>query len=134
MRSVSIHRQLGERAAAGTGDLPSQQLDDAVVHSVVVRFHDSVSVPVTEPKQSGLLDGGSQQLIEFRIGCWQCGSPTNQCAPQVFLLAIGQARMRRTDVRPMFNRRAISALGTPARCSFRISATCSPAVIGRPNR
>jgi len=33
--------------------------------------------------------------------------------------AIGQARMRRTDVRPMRNRRAISALLTPARYSFR---------------
>ena len=39
------HRSpVGERAAAGTGDLPCQQLDDAVVLSVVVRFHDSVSV------------------------------------------------------------------------------------------
>jgi hypothetical protein len=50
---------VGKRAAAGTGDLPGQQLDDAVVLSVVARVHDSVSVPITEPKQSGLLDGGS---------------------------------------------------------------------------
>ena len=74
---VAEHRRRGqspsiaswERVAAGTGDLPGQQLDDAVVFSVVVRFHDSVSVAVTESKQSGLLDSSSQQLIELRIGC-----------------------------------------------------------------
>jgi hypothetical protein len=38
------------------------------------------------------------------------------------------AGMRRTEVRPMCNRRAISALLTPARCSFRTSALCSAAV------
>ncbi len=32
------------------------------------------------------------------------------------------ARMRRTEVRPTWSWRAISALATPARCSFRISA------------
>lgn len=31
-------------------------------------------------------------------------------------------RIRRTEVRPTWSRRAISALATPARCSFRISA------------
>ncbi len=35
---------VGERATAGTCDLPGLQLDDPVVLSVVVRFHDSVSV------------------------------------------------------------------------------------------
>ena len=39
-------------------------------------------------------------------------------APQ-FLAEIGQPRIRRTEVRPMFSRRAISALLTPARYSFR---------------
>jgi hypothetical protein len=34
----------------------------------------------------------------------------------------------------MFNRRAISDLLTPARCSFRISAACTAAVAGRPSR
>src|SRR5712671_3334393 len=42
--------------------------------------------------------------------------------------------MRRTEVRPILSRRAISALATPARRSFRISAAFSPAVIGRPRR
>jgi hypothetical protein len=41
--------------------------------------------------------------------------------------------MRRTEVRPTFNRRAISDLLTPARCSFRISTECKAAVAGRPN-
>jgi hypothetical protein len=40
-------------------------------------------------------------------------------------------RIRRTDVRPIRNRRAISDLLTPARCSFRISAVCRAAVAGR---
>lgn len=44
------------------------------------------------------------------------------------------ARMRRTGVRPTFNRRAISDLLLPARCSFRIAGAWSPAVIGRPSR
>ena len=52
----------------------------------------------------------------------------------LFLLEIGQAKIRRTDVRPIFNRRAISDLLMPARCSFRISAACTAAVAGRPNR
>ena len=40
----------------------------------------------------------------------------------LFQLEIGRAKMRRTEVRPICSRRAISALATPARCSFRISA------------
>src|SRR5262245_59193316 len=42
--------------------------------------------------------------------------------------------MRRTEVRPICIRRAISDLLTPARCSFRISAACAAAVAGRPSR
>ena len=43
-------------------------------------------------------------------------------------------RIRRTEVRPICRRRAISDLLTPARCSFRISAACRAAVAGRPSR
>src|SRR4029434_74498 len=43
-------------------------------------------------------------------------------------------RIRRTEVRPICTRRAISDLLTPARCSFRISAACTAAVAGRPSR
>ena len=42
--------------------------------------------------------------------------------------------MRRTEVRPMFRRRAISALLTPARWSLRISGDLTAAVAGRPSR
>ena len=42
--------------------------------------------------------------------------------------------MRRTEVRPICSRRAISDLLTPARCSFRISAAWTAAVAGRPSR
>src|SRR5437764_1342852 len=42
--------------------------------------------------------------------------------------------MRRTDVRPICSRRAISDLLTSARRSFRISAVCAAAVAGRPSR
>src|SRR5437667_6597682 len=38
------------------------------------------------------------------------------------------ARMRRTEVRPIVNRRAISELLMPARCSFRTWSAWSPAV------
>ena len=40
----------------------------------------------------------------------------------LFLWGIGHAKIRRTEVRPMFRRRAISDLLTPARCSFRTGA------------
>src|ERR1700694_3690936 len=42
--------------------------------------------------------------------------------------------MRRTEVRPISNRRAIWALLTPARYSFRTWSAWSPAVRGRPRR
>lgn len=51
----------------------------------------------------------------------------------LFLQEIGQARMRRTEVRPISKRRAISALLTPARYSFRALSAWSPAVRGRPS-
>src|SRR5882724_5329801 len=51
----------------------------------------------------------------------------------LFLQEIGQARIRRTEVRPVCKRRAISALLTPARYSFRALAAWNPAVTGRPN-
>src|SRR5262249_23109222 len=52
----------------------------------------------------------------------------------LLLTEIGQPKMRRTEVRPIFSRRAISDLLTPARCSFRISAAWTAAVAGRPSR
>jgi len=42
--------------------------------------------------------------------------------------------MRRTEVRPIFNWRAISALLTPVRNSFRTSVFFRAAVLGRPSR
>src|SRR5581483_12012275 len=44
------------------------------------------------------------------------------------------SRTRRTEVRPICSRRAISDLLTPARWSFPISAACAAAVAGRPRR
>src|SRR5450759_2790553 len=43
------------------------------------------------------------------------------------------ARIRRTEVRPICNLRAISALLMSARCSARTSSAWSPAVMGRPS-
>ena len=43
-------------------------------------------------------------------------------------------KIRRTEVRPICRRRAISDLLMPARCSFRISAAWTAAVAGRPSR
>src|ERR1700677_2607104 len=57
--------------------------------------------------------------------------PKNRC--DLFLLEIGQARIRRAEVRPICNRRAISALLTPVRYSFRTWPAWSPAVMGRPS-
>lgn len=48
--------------------------------------------------------------------------------------AIGYASIRRTEVPPICNRRAISHLLLPARYSFLISAACRAAVAGRPRR
>src|SRR5476649_2312035 len=48
-----------------------------------------------------------------------------------FFQEIGHARIRRTEVRPICKRRAISALLTPARYSFRALSAWSPAVMGR---
>jgi hypothetical protein len=52
----------------------------------------------------------------------------------LFQREIGQAKIRRTEVRPIRRRRAISDLLMPARCSFPISAACAAAVAGRPSR
>ena len=58
---------VGERAAAGAADLVRQQLDDAVVFAIVVRFDDANFVLVAKLKQPGLFDRCSQQLIEAWI-------------------------------------------------------------------
>ena len=52
----------------------------------------------------------------------------------LFLWEIGQPKIRRTEVRPMFRRQAISDLLTPARCSCRISTAWMAAVAGLPSR
>jgi hypothetical protein len=50
------------------------------------------------------------------------GDDALSSSPEFEAAAMGYAdcaRMRRTEVRPICNRRAISALLTPARCNFR---------------
>lgn len=42
--------------------------------TVVMWFDDSIFIEVAESKQSGLFDGGSQQLIKVRIGHWHTES------------------------------------------------------------
>ena len=70
---------VGERAAAGSADLIRQQLDDAVVFAIIVRFDDPILVAVAKSNQPGLFDRSAQQLIEVRI--WRRESPSNQFAP-----------------------------------------------------
>jgi hypothetical protein len=48
----------------------------------------------------------------------------------LLLQEIGQARIRRTEVRPICKRRAISALLTPARYSFRALSAWEPGGYG----
>ena len=52
----------------------------------------------------------------------------------LFLREIGQPQNPANRSAADRERRAISDLPTPARCSFRISAAWSPAVMGRPSR
>ena len=51
----------------------------------------------------------------------------------LFPAEIGHAKMWRTEVRPICNRRAISALLMPARCSTLTSSAFVAAVMGGPN-
>ena len=66
---------VGKRAAAGAADLIRQQLDDAVVLTVIVRFDDPVFVPVAKSNQPGLFDRRSQQLIEVSDPVLACEGP-----------------------------------------------------------
>jgi hypothetical protein len=58
---------VGKRSAAGTADLIRQQLDDAIVLTIIVRFDDAIFIEVAKSNQSGVFDRRSQQLIEVRI-------------------------------------------------------------------
>ena len=72
-------------------------------------------------------------IIAARIGIWAGTARCRRPRPEFTALDYaGGARIRRTDVRPICRRRAISALLMPARCSFRTWLAWSPAVTGRP--
>ena len=54
---IHLHQYpVGKRAGAGSGNLPSQQLDRAVEDSVIVRLNDARFVVVDEPHHAPLLD------------------------------------------------------------------------------
>jgi len=54
--------------ATGTADLIREDLDDAVVNPVVVRFDNPFLVSITEPKKAPLIDRVPDQGIDFRLG------------------------------------------------------------------
>jgi hypothetical protein len=56
--------------AAGAAHLIREELDDAVVNPVVVRFDDPFLVSIAKPKQASLIDRFPEQGIDFRLGFW----------------------------------------------------------------
>jgi hypothetical protein len=61
---------VGKLFAAGPADLIREELDDAVVNSVIVRFDDPFLVSIAKPKQASLIDRVPEQGIDFRLGFW----------------------------------------------------------------
>jgi hypothetical protein len=113
---------VGKRPTAAAGNLPTQQLDGTVEDPVVVRFDNAILAMVDKPNHArafdsrpGVADGVATAfiLILTRFG----GNPGK--SQSLFLREIGHPRIRRTEVRPIAKRRAISDLLTPERWSFR---------------
>jgi len=59
---------VGKFAAAESANLVGQKLHDTFVYPVIVRFDHPEFVPVDKSKQSLLLDGCSQLLVNIGIG------------------------------------------------------------------
>jgi hypothetical protein len=61
---------VGKLFTAGAADLIREELDDAVVNPVVVRFDDPFLVSIAKPKHASLIDHVPEQGIDVRLGFW----------------------------------------------------------------
>ena len=66
--SVTIALPAGRLFAAVAADLIREELDDAVVNPVVVRFDDSFLALITKAQKALLLDCSPEQRVNFRRG------------------------------------------------------------------
>jgi hypothetical protein len=62
---------MGKPFAAGAAHLIREELDDAVVNPVIMRFDDPLLVSIAKPKQISLIDRLPEQGIDFRLGFWR---------------------------------------------------------------
>jgi hypothetical protein len=56
---------IGKRAAAGTANLIAQELDGAIMNSIVMWFDNPIFVSVEKPNQTSVLDGYPEQFIDL---------------------------------------------------------------------
>jgi len=139
---IYLHEDpIGKRSTAFAVYLVGKQLNRAIEDSVVVRFQNPFFAVVV----NRIIRLCSMAAQICGLGCsgniyyYLCAvSPTGVGSIQHTAFGLSRrnrvARIRRTEVRPIFSRRAIADLLTSARCSFRISAACMAAVAGRPSR
>lgn len=59
---------VGEFLTAGAADLICEELDDAVVNPVVVRFDGPLLALIAKAEEAPLLDCGPKQGIGFSVG------------------------------------------------------------------
>ena len=62
--------------AAEAANLISQKFGDAVLDSVIVRFHNPILLSVAEPNQASFIDCLPKQLIDTRSRARQSYAPT----------------------------------------------------------
>jgi hypothetical protein len=72
VRGLVGHNPLpvGKLFTAGAADLIREELDDAVVNPVVVRFDDPFLVSIAKPKHASLIDHVPEQGIDVRLWFW----------------------------------------------------------------
>src|SRR5215469_2394829 len=107
-------KPVGKTTTAAAGNLPTQQLDRTIEDPVVVRFGNAILAVIGKPNHARVFDGCPEQRMGFErhpSSFWR-SRPRNSQA-RLFLQEIGQPRMRRTEVLPIWSLRAISALATP---------------------
>jgi hypothetical protein len=56
-------KPVGKRTTAGSGDLPTQQLDRAFKDAVVVWFRQAILAMITELNHASVLDGRPEQWM-----------------------------------------------------------------------
>src|SRR3954471_16811099 len=109
--------------AARTSHLICEERGYPVANPIIVWFDNALPILVDEPDEACFI----KCFPELWIDAWLSRRQHRtyhfvRCLFDAAELELASARIRRTEVRPMSSRRAISALLIPARWSFRISA------------